>query len=75
MLPAKIITKYGFRIRTRSGMLVEHLMIHGRDQADAQRKLEQMYRHCQVLECKMVPVPHRMDPAASFEDVLSLVAK
>jgi hypothetical protein len=72
---ATMTTKYGFRIRTRTGMRVDNLMIHGRDLADAQRKLEQMYRHCEILETKTVPVPHRLDAAASFEDVLALVAK
>jgi len=31
-------TKYAFRIRTRQGLVVENLMIHGRDEADAQRE-------------------------------------
>jgi hypothetical protein len=72
-------TKYGFRIRTRSGLVVEHLTIHGRDEADAQRKLMQMYHHCEVLECRPVlPGAARSAPRAepvSFEDVLSLVTK
>jgi hypothetical protein len=50
-------------------------MIHGRDLADAQRKLEQMYRHCEILETKTVPVARRGDAAASFEEVLALVTK
>jgi len=72
---ADMTTKYGFRIRTRSGMQVDNLMIHGRDLADAQRKLEQMYRHCEVIETRSVPVARRQDVAASFEEVLSLVTK
>jgi hypothetical protein len=67
-------TKYGFRIRTRSGMVVENLTIHGRDEADAERKLRQMYLHCQVLECRTVGAARRSDPV-SFEDVSSLVTK
>lgn len=74
---ANMTTKYGFRIRTRSGLVVENLTIHGRDEADAQRKLLQMYHHCQVLECRPVvggrPLPKAED--VSFEDVLSLVTK
>lgn len=72
---ANSTTKYGFRIRTRTGMQVDNLMIHGRDLDDARRKLEQMYRHCQVLETRTVPLVRRLDHAASFEDVLSLVTK
>ncbi len=45
------IIKYGFRIRTNSGLIVENLLIHGRDEVDAERKLRQMYRYCKVLEC------------------------
>jgi hypothetical protein len=45
------IVKYGFRIRTRGGLIVDNLLIHGRDKIDAERKLRQMYRHCQILEC------------------------
>jgi hypothetical protein len=74
-------TKYGFRIRTRDGMVVEHLMIHGRDEADAERKLRQMYLHCEILECNVMQ-PAMMQPAkrssstsASFEDVISLISK
>ncbi|OGA34318.1 MAG: hypothetical protein A3F75_02420 [Betaproteobacteria bacterium RIFCSPLOWO2_12_FULL_64_23] len=43
--------KYGFRIRTRSGLMVDNLLIHGRDEVDAERKLRQMYPHCKVLQC------------------------
>lgn len=45
------ITKYGFRIRTRSGLIVDNLLIHGRDEVDAERKLRQMYQHCKILQC------------------------
>lgn len=72
---ANATTKYGFRIRTRTGMQVDNLMIHGRDLADAQRKLEQMYRHCEILETRTLPVLRRTDAATSFEDILSLVTK
>jgi hypothetical protein len=74
-------TKYGFRIRTRDGMVVEHLMIHGRDEADAERKLRQMYLHCEILECSimqpamMQPAAKRSPNATSFEDVISLISK
>lgn len=50
-MPHTAITKYGFRIRTRSGLIVDNLLIHGRDEGDAERKLRQMYRHCMILRC------------------------
>lgn len=62
MLPPRV-TKYGFSIRTRVGLVINNLMIHGRDVEEAHRKLKQMYRDCEVLECVChhgtvrVPVP------------------
>jgi hypothetical protein len=50
-VPSSVIIKYGFRIRTRSGLIVDNLLIHGRDEIDAERKLRQMYQHCKILEC------------------------
>jgi hypothetical protein len=66
--------KYGFRIKTRTGMVIDNLTIHGRDEADAQRKLRQMYLHCHVLECRAVGGAPRSD-AMSYEDVLALVSR
>ena len=66
--------KYGFRIRTRTGMVIDNLTIHGRDEADAQRKLRQMYLHCHVLECRAVGGAPKSD-AMSYEDVLALVSR
>jgi hypothetical protein len=56
-------------------MVVENLTIHGREEADAQRKLVQMYPHCHVLECRALGAPAKAAPAASFEEVVSLGAK
>ncbi|WIM06627.1 MAG: hypothetical protein OHM77_05000 [Candidatus Nitricoxidivorans perseverans] len=46
-----ILTKYAFRIRTRVGSIVNNLLIHGRDEMEAQFKLRQMYRDCEIMEC------------------------
>jgi hypothetical protein len=46
-----MLTKYGFRIRTRVGLVINNLMIHGRDPEEARRKLQQMYRDCEIIEC------------------------
>lgn len=45
------MVKFGFRIRTRTGLVVNNLLIHGRDEVDAERKLRQMYQYCNILEC------------------------
>jgi hypothetical protein len=66
-------TKFGFRIRTRTGMVVDRLAIHGRDAAEATRKLERMYPHCRVLECVGPSMVKVAEP--SFEDVVALLTK
>ncbi len=73
-MPSHPFTKYAFRIRTRLGVVVDNLMIHGRDEFDAQRKLKQVYRDCQIIEC----VCHRGSvrvPVASFEEVANLIVR
>lgn len=66
--------KYAFRIRSRQGLVVENLTIHGRDEADAERKLRQMYHHCEILEC-ILSQGSRKQGLVSFEDVVSLISK
>ena len=57
--------KFGFRIRTRTGLIVDHLLIHGRDEVDAERKLRQMYQHCKILECTVHRPAKRVQVAAA----------
>lgn len=73
MLPHTIL-KYLFRIRTRSGVVVENLAIHGRDELDAKRKLCQMYNECEILEVRGQPVAlGARNTACSYEDVVDLI--
>lgn len=55
--------KFGFRIRTRSGTVVENLMIAARDRPDAERRITQMYLHCEILDC------HEVQPALKEESM------
>jgi hypothetical protein len=43
--------KFNFSIRTRDGLPIARLTISGRDQEEAERKLKQMYRHCEIINC------------------------
>lgn len=47
-----LVTKYGFRIRTRHGGVVDNLLIYGRDEQEAMTKLRQIYHDCEVLETR-----------------------
>jgi hypothetical protein len=43
--------KFGFKIRTRGGMVVDNLQIGANDRAEAERKVGQIYQRCEILEC------------------------
>jgi hypothetical protein len=68
------MTKYGFRIRTRGGMIVENLQVHARDREEAERKIGQIYRQCEIVECQeLTPAPKA--GGLDFEDVIALINK
>lgn len=67
--------KYDFAIQTRSGQKIDSIVIAGRDQADAERKLVQMYRHCTILKCAIRRAGEKSWQASSMEDILTLISK
>jgi len=70
------MNKYGFKIRTRGGMLLENLMVAGRDRAEAEAKVRQIYRHCEIVDCAEVHggTTSRGD-GFNLEDAISLIGK
>lgn len=64
-------TKFAFRIRTRHGLVVDRLTIQGRDEADAEKKLRQMYQHCQILECSIRSAAPAKTEAVQFKEFAS----
>lgn len=73
-MQAPLISKYGFRIRTRVGLVVDNLLIPGRDAADAERKLRQIYRDCEILD-RSSQRPATKAAPASYEDVIALITR
>ncbi|HUW25760.1 MAG TPA: hypothetical protein VMW07_04435 [Gallionella sp.] len=68
--------KFNFSILTRDRQKVENILIAGHDQADAERKLRQMYLHCEVTQCEIRQESARQAAhAASVEDILSMISK
>ena len=67
--------KFDFSIRTRDGQKIESLMIGGIDQQDAERKLNQMYRYCEILRCESKDGGLKQSDSNSVEDILSLISK
>ncbi|MEW5893578.1 MAG: hypothetical protein AB1697_10590 [Pseudomonadota bacterium] len=67
------LTKHGFRIRTRSGVIVDNLQIYGRDAQEAEQKLMRMYPGCTVMDSRVVAPACNANAGSSFEDVVDLL--
>jgi len=65
--------RYGFNIKTRTGQRVENISIMAGSQRDAERRLRQMYHHCEILECNTQTVPRRVD-TLDVEGVIGLIS-
>jgi len=74
MVERALMYKYGFRIRTRSGTPVENLVVQARDQAEAERKLNQVYPHCEITECRVIHTAIG-DDGPSLESIISLISR
>lgn len=69
--------KFDFSILTRDGQKVESIVIAGKDEAEAERKLRQMYRYCEIVSCnaKQSESTLGVQQTMSVEDILSLISK
>jgi hypothetical protein len=65
--------RYGFNIKTRTGQRVENISIMAATQDDAERRLRQMYHHCEIIECCTQCVPRRVD-TLDVEGVIELIS-
>jgi len=67
--------KFDFSVTTRDGQKVDSIQIYGADLPDAERKLRQMYLHCQVTQSRAVNSEKELSQSADIEDVLSLIVR
>jgi len=67
--------KYNFSVTTRDGQKVDNIQIFGQDLADAERKLNKMYLHCQIGCHNRIDSNKNFFQSADIEDVLSLIVK
>jgi hypothetical protein len=65
--------RYGFNIKTKSGQRVDNILIMAATQDDAERRLRQMYHHCEIVECREQSVPRRVD-TLDVEGVIGLIS-
>jgi hypothetical protein len=64
--------RFGFQIRTKTGQRVDNISIVAATQPDAERRLRQMYHHCEVIDCREQAVPRRVD-TLDVEGVIGLI--
>jgi hypothetical protein len=67
------MTRFGFNIKTRSGQRVDNICILAANQADAERRLRQMYHHCEIVRCQTEAVNLRNDPL-DLEGVIGIIS-
>jgi hypothetical protein len=65
--------RYGFNIRTRSGQRVDNICIMAANRTDAERRLRQMYHHCEIVNCHTEAVSLRSDPL-DLEGVIGIIS-
>ncbi len=65
--------RFGFSIRTRTGQRVDSISIVAATQADAERRLRQMYHHCEIVDCREQAVPRRID-TLDVEGIIGLIS-
>ena len=70
---SEAMTRYGFTIKTRHGQRVESIQIMAVTPADAERRLRQMYQHCEILERRENAVPRKVD-ALDVESIIGLIS-
>jgi hypothetical protein len=66
--------KFGFKIKTRGGMVVDSLMVGARDRAEPERKIAQIYHHCVILDCKELQ-PAVKEEGFDLESAITLIGK
>jgi hypothetical protein len=64
--------RFGFNIKTRSGQRVDNICIMAASRQDAERRLRQMYHHCEIIACNSEAV-RRSDPL-DLEGVIGIIS-
>jgi hypothetical protein len=65
--------RYGFNIRTKTGQRVDNIQIMAANLTDAERRLRQMYLHCEIVECREQSVPRRVE-SLNIEGVIGMIS-
>lgn len=66
------LVKYVFNIRCANGALVNNLKINGYTRQEAESKVRQMYRYCEILDADATQTRAQ---SYSYDDVLGILCK
>lgn len=67
------LLKYVFRIRTRNGLILDNLTVQARERPEAERKINQIYHYCEILECQENTAATGRTQVADVEGVIGLI--
>ena len=65
--------RFGFNLKTRYGQRVDNIVIMASSQAEAERRLRQMYWQCEILECR-AEIARRRFETLDVEEVIGLIS-
>ncbi len=65
--------RFGFNIRTKTGQRVDNIQIMASNLGDAERRLRQMYLHCEIIERREQSVRRRSD-TLDVEQVIGMIS-
>lgn len=66
------LEKFGFRIRTHNGVLLDHLLIQAVNEDEARARLMRMYPRCEILVASQEAAGVG-SAGKSFEDIADLL--
>ena len=69
----RLMIRFGFNIRTRSGQRVENISILAASRDDAERRLRQMYQKCEVVDCS-IHSPTRQVESLDLSTVIEMMS-
>jgi hypothetical protein len=67
------MVRYRFNIRTRSGQRVDNIQIMAVSESEAERRLRQMYHHCEVIDCHVKSAQAQVEPL-DLEGVIAIIS-
>jgi hypothetical protein len=72
---AHALPKFAFSLKTRDGQTVDNIVISARNREEAERRLRQMYLHCEIVHCEEQHPDSLSNDTMSFEDIMTLISK